>query len=66
MAFVQQHFLGCQFATVADKVKRLLALTLPEQFEAEYRQQLLSEFERNLTVTDGIRSILADLKVPYC
>ncbi len=66
MAFVQQHFLGCQFSTVADKVQRLLAITLPEQFEAEYRQQLLVEFENNLTVTDGIKSILADLKVPYC
>lgn len=66
MAFVQEHFLGCQFTTVADKVKRLLSTSLPQHFEEEYRQQLLVEFEKNLTVTDGIKSVLSSLKVPYC
>ncbi|MGX9461875.1 HAD family hydrolase [Shewanella sp. A14] len=66
MPFVQQHFLGCQFATVAAKVNTLLSITLPNDFEAQYREQLLQVFEHNLTVTNGIISVLAQLAVPCC
>ena len=66
MAFVQKHFLGCQFATVAAKVNRLLSIVLPVDFEAKYRKQLLLEFEQNLTVTNGIKQILSQLNVACC
>jgi len=66
MAFVQKYFLGCQFSTVAAKINSLLSIVLPEEFEVQYRKQLLVEFERNLTVTDGIKTILTQLNVPCC
>ncbi|GGQ06727.1 HAD family hydrolase [Shewanella litoralis] len=66
MAFVQQHFLGCQFATVAAKINSLLNITLPHAFELQYREQLLLAFERDLTVTRGIKEVLAALTVPFC
>lgn len=66
MAFVQQHFLGCQFATVAAKINSLLSISIPADFEAQYREQLLQAFERDLTVTQGIKEVLAALKVPCC
>jgi HAD superfamily hydrolase (TIGR01509 family) len=66
MAFVQAHFLGCQFSTVADKIQRLLSTRLPAEFERQYREQLLLKFEQELQVTDGIRAILAHLNVPFC
>ncbi|MGI2170949.1 HAD family hydrolase [Shewanella sp. MF05960] len=66
MAFVQQHFLGCQFATVATKINSLLNITLPHAFELQYREQLLLAFERDLTVTNGIKEVLAALTVPFC
>ncbi|WP_371833636.1 HAD family hydrolase [Shewanella sp. H8] len=66
MAFVQKHFLGCQFATVAAKVHNLLSIILPVDFEAQYRKQLLLEFEQNLTVTSGIKEILTQLNVACC
>lgn len=66
MAFVQQHFLGCQFATVAAKINSLLNITLPHAFELQYREQLLLTFERDLTVTRGIKEVLAALTVPFC
>jgi HAD superfamily hydrolase (TIGR01509 family) len=66
MAFVQQHFLGCQFATVAAKINSLLNITLPPTFELQYREQLLLAFERDLTVTQGIKDVLTRLTVPFC
>lgn len=66
MAFVQQHFLGCQFATVAEKIKRLLSISLPDDFEHQYREQLLIAFEHDLTVTQGVKDVLARLDVPCC
>ncbi|GGP72306.1 haloacid dehalogenase [Shewanella algicola] len=66
MAFVQQHFLGCKFATVAQKIEDLLSLTLSPQFELEYREQLLAVFEHQLTLTAGFNKVLAQLTVPYC
>ncbi|UJF21197.1 HAD family hydrolase [Shewanella sp. OMA3-2] len=66
MAFVQQHFLGCQFATVAAKINSLLNITLPQAFELQYREQLLLAFERDLTVTNGIKEVLSALTVPFC
>lgn len=66
MAFVQKHFLGCQFSTVAAKVENLLSIVLPNEFEAQYREQLLIEFEDNLGLTNGIKTVLSQLNVPYC
>ncbi len=66
VAYVQQHFLGCNFASVKQKIKENLHTELPESFEEYYRSALLTEFERLLNLTDGFGQMLSTLSVPYC
>lgn len=65
-AYVQQHFLGCNFKTVSQKIANAFNVTLPESFEGDYREALLNEFETSLTTTDGISDVLKNLAVPIC
>ncbi len=65
-AYVQQHFLGCNFKTVSQKIADAFNVTLPESFEGDYREALLNEFETGLTTTDGIKDVLNNLAVPIC
>ena len=65
-AYVQQHFLGCNFKAVSQKIANAFNVTLPESFEGDYRDALLNEFETSLTTTDGISDVLKNLAVPIC
>ena len=42
--YVQQHFLGCNFKTVSQKIQNAFNVTLPNSFEDDYREALLNEF----------------------
>ena len=64
--FVQQHFLGCNFKTVSSKIAQVFKVTLPASFEDDYKNALVSEFEKALTPTNGINKVLSNLAVPIC
>ena len=64
--YVQEHFLGRSFPTVAASIRKRFDVELPANFESEYRRQLLSAFEHQLTTTDGLEVILDGLSIPAC
>jgi HAD superfamily hydrolase (TIGR01509 family) len=65
-AYVQQHFLGCNFKTVTQNLLDTFNVTLAASFEADYREALLHEFETALLPTNSIKQVLQQLAVPCC
>ncbi|MER2490511.1 HAD family hydrolase [Catenovulum sediminis] len=65
-AYVMQHFLGCNFATVKKHLAEYFPIALPTHFEEVYREALLLEFEQQLTTTPGFAAMLEKLNIPYC
>ncbi len=59
------RMVGRSFPTVAADL-RARGAVMPETFEASYRARLLERFERELTVTDGVREMLAALDRRCC
>lgn len=59
------RMVGRSFPTVAADL-RARGAALPDTFEASYRARLLERFERELTVTEGVREMLAALDRPAC
>ncbi|MCQ8878709.1 HAD family phosphatase [Pseudoalteromonas shioyasakiensis] len=64
--YVQQHFLGCSFKTVSEKIASAFGVDLPSQFESDYRNTLVTMFAEHLQPTAGIKNILLNLNVPFC
>ncbi|WAJ72211.1 HAD family hydrolase [Catenovulum adriaticum] len=64
--YVQRHFLGCSFSSVKDMIHDQFNVTLANSFEYEYRIALLEEFDKSLQTTEGIKTILNQLTVPFC
>ncbi|MEH6394293.1 HAD family hydrolase [Pseudoalteromonas sp.] len=64
--YVQQHFLGCSFKSVSEKIASVFGVDLPAQFESEYRHTLVTRFVEHLQPTTGIKNILLNLNVPFC
>ncbi|MDZ4136245.1 MAG: HAD family hydrolase [Paracoccaceae bacterium] len=65
-AHVRQHFLGRSFPTVAQSIRDSFRVSLPVDFEARYRANLLTRFETELQPTPGIRRVLETLTLPKC
>ncbi|MGI9354020.1 MAG: HAD family hydrolase [Rhizobiaceae bacterium] len=63
---IQRNFLGRSFPTVATSIRRDFDLALPENFESDYRSQLLAIFEDDLQPTPDIARILETLPVRFC
>ena len=66
IAYVQEHFLGRSFPTVAAAIRKDFDVALPNDFERAYRRQLLCAFEDNLRVTEGLHAVLEGLTVSAC
>tara|TARA_B110000902_G_C14287733_1_gene579580 strand:- start:3110 stop:3799 length:690 start_codon:yes stop_codon:yes gene_type:complete len=64
--YIQQHFLGCSFSSVKEKIHHTFNIQLADSFEDEYRVVLLQEFETGLKTTQGIKTVLAQLNIPFC
>lgn len=64
--YVAQHFLGRSYPTVMDQIRHEFHLTLPHDFEEQYRQRLLAAFATELKVMPHVANVLRDLKQPYC
>ncbi|MBQ4833817.1 HAD family hydrolase [Pseudoalteromonas sp. MMG010] len=65
-AFVQQHFLGCNFKTVTQIIANDFNVQLSADFEKQYRDALVKEFLTQLKPTNGIEEVLSQLAVPFC
>ncbi|TYK67048.1 HAD family hydrolase [Colwellia echini] len=66
IAYIQQHFLGCSFATVKEKLYQAFDIKLADSFEQDYRTALLNEFDTSLQTTKGIKDLLAQLSITFC
>lgn len=66
MAFVSRYFLGRSYPAVLAEVRTRFGITLPDQFEADYRARLLAAFQRDLKVMPGVQGCIAQLALPFC
>ncbi|MGJ8628653.1 MAG: HAD family hydrolase [Sulfitobacter sp.] len=60
------NYLGRSFPTVARDIETTFNLTLPSDFEQNYRRDLLAKFSDKLVPTKGIQDILDQLTIPCC
>lgn len=65
-SYVQQHFLGRSFATVASGIRDRFDYDLPADFEGRYRDGLVRAFQSELRLVDGVEAVLDSLSVPAC
>ena len=66
LAYVARHFLGRSYPTVMETIRREFHLTLPAEFESDYRAKLLQTFEAELHVMPHVAQVIADLRVAFC
>ncbi|MDZ4311381.1 MAG: HAD family hydrolase [Cypionkella sp.] len=66
LAYVARHFLGRSYPTVMNTIREEFNLTLPPDFEEQYRARLLQRFEQELKIMPGVAEVIAQMGVPYC
>ncbi len=66
LRYVARNFLGRSYPTVMEAIRREFALTLPPDFEEQYRCRLLESFERELKIVPHVDAVLAALNTPFC
>ena len=66
LTYVARHFLGRSYPTVMETIRREFNLTLPPEFEDQYRAQLLARFETELKIMPHVADVLARLRLPFC
>lgn len=64
--YVARNFLGRSYPTVMETLRREFSLSLPPEFEEQYRARLLKAFEAELKVMPGAAEVIRNLSVPYC
>lgn len=64
--YVALHFLGRSYPVVLKQIRAEFGLDLPADFEARYRDRLLSAFERELRVMPHVTGVLEHLALPWC
>ena len=64
--YVARHFLGRSYPVVMQQIRRDFHLDLPGEFEARYRERLLTSFAAELRIMPGVRDVLDALGVPMC
>lgn len=66
LRYVARHFLGRSYPTVMQTIRRDFGLDLSPDFEAQYRNRLLQEFEKRLQIMPGVAEMIDALDVPCC
>ncbi|MDB5664715.1 HAD family phosphatase, partial [Cypionkella sp.] len=66
LGYVARYFLGRSYPTVIETIRQEFNLTLPPDFEAQYRARLLDTFERELKIMPGAAEVIAQIGVPFC
>lgn len=65
-AFVTRHFLGRSYPVVIGEIRATFGVTLPDNFEADYRERLLNAFKARLKVMPGAGQALRETRCPWC
>ena len=65
-AIFRSDFLGRSFAAAAGRAEERFQHKLPDDFQFEYRRQLLTCMETELKPMPGIHDVLSALSAPYC
>jgi HAD superfamily hydrolase (TIGR01509 family) len=66
LAYVARHFLGRSYPTVMETIRREFHLTLPPEFETNYRARLLEKFETDLKIMPHVAEVIALIRLPLC
>lgn len=64
--YVARHFLGRSYPTVMQTIRQEFNLTLPPEFEDQYRARLLAAFETDLKIMPDVAGVIEGLGVPFC
>ena len=64
--YVQNHFVGQSYNKVKAHVLKNFEIQLADNFEEEYRRELLEAFDNELQIIPGIENILKQLKIEKC
>lgn len=66
LRYVARKFLGRSYPTVMAQIRADFGLNLSPEFEAQYRNRLLEEFEKRLQIMPGVAEVIGALSVPCC
>ena len=64
--YVQKHFVGQSYLKVKGHVLKNFDIQLADNFEEEYREELLKVFKKELKIVPGIKDILEQLNIKKC
>lgn len=64
--YVQKHFIGQSYLKVKGHVLENFNIHLADNFEEEYREELLKVFDKELKIVPGIENILRHLNIQKC
>ena len=64
--YVQKHFIGQSYLKVKGHVLKNFNIQLADNFEEEYRVELLKVFDKELKIVPGIENILKQLNIQKC
>ena len=66
LAYGMKHFKGSFFDACKNKIVQLTNTFIPNNFEAEYREQSFEAFKKNMQPVEGVKDVLNDLNLPFC
>lgn len=61
-----EKYRGVKFTQVLSSIEETYNIRLPSTFESSYRENVASLFETQLKAIDGIKEVLAEVKLPIC
>ena len=64
--YVQDHFVGQSFIKTKAHILTYFDIQLPDDFEENYRTELLNVFDKELKIIPGIENILKNLNINKC
>lgn len=64
--YAMRNFKGGHLADSIRHVENIIAKSLPEDFEADYRKRSFEVFKNELLPVEGIKNVLDSLDVPFC
>lgn len=66
LVYFYENCLGRSFAEVVRRLKQNTGISLPIDFEQNFRVKLLARFEQSLSAMPDVKVILETLSVPFC
>ncbi|NVK31674.1 MAG: HAD family hydrolase [Gammaproteobacteria bacterium] len=64
--YILETYVGRAYPKVLADIQSQFNITLPDNFEAQYRERLLEALERDLKLMPGIKSLISALDCPFC